>query len=59
MGTKLYQQSLRTIGGVSGMVPADTTGMFDQVKSRILYTIQSGVVTDVIGDSFDLTAFLP
>lgn len=49
-----FISSLSTIGGVSGMVPADTTGMFDQVKSRILYTIQSGVVTDVIGDSFDL-----
>ena len=49
-----FISSLCTIGGVSGMVPADTAGMFDQVKSRILYTIQNGMVTDVIGSSFDL-----
>ena len=46
--------SLSTIGGHSAAVPADTTGMFDDVKSSILYTIQQGTVTDVVGEDFDL-----
>ena len=44
---------LYTIGGVSGPVPSDTTGMFDGVKNSILYEIQSGTVTDEIGEYFN------
>lgn len=48
---------LDTIGGVSGAVPEDTDGMFDGVKNSILYEIQSGTVTDPIGEyyNFDVT----
>ena len=44
---------LYTIGGVSGPVPSDTTGMFDGVKNSILYEIQRGTVTDKIGKYFN------
>ena len=46
--------SLNTIGGTSSIIPTDVTGMFDNVKSDIIYAINSGVVTDVIGNNFDL-----
>ena len=48
-------ENLSSVGGTSGAVPEDTTGMFDDVKSSILYTIESGSVTDIIGNNFDLT----
>lgn len=44
---------LDTIGGVSGAVPEDTDGMFDGVKNSILYEIQSGTVTDPIGEHYN------
>ena len=50
-----WVENLSSVGGTSGVVPADTTGMFDDVKSSILYTIESGSVTDIIGNNFDLT----
>ena len=34
---------------------ADAEKIFSSIKDQILYTIQSGTVTDVIGDHFDLT----
>ncbi len=48
--------SLDSLGGntTSGTIPTDVTGMFDNVKSDIIYAINSGVVTDVIGNNFDL-----
>ena len=49
-----FIEGLSTIGGISGPVPESAAGMFDQVKSDILYTIQKGSVTDVIGEDFDL-----
>ena len=52
--------SLDTIGGISGQIPADVSGMFDQVKSdvlkKILFSIEKGVVTDIIGEKFDLAS---
>lgn len=51
-----FVSTLSSIGGASGMVPADTTGMFDAVKSDILYSLGEGsVVTDVMGsgDNYD------
>ena len=50
-----FVSTLDDFGGASGMVPDDTTGMFDNVKSKILYEFASGTVTDVIGNDFDLT----
>lgn len=47
--------SLNTLGGNSAVITADgVDGMFDSVKNSILYEIQSGTVTDRIGNSFDL-----
>ena len=42
-----YVAHLDTIGGTSSVVPDNVEGMFDNVKSDILYSIQSGTVTDV------------
>lgn len=50
-----WVESLKTIGGTSSAVPKNTEGMFDEVKSSILYAVQSGTINDVIGDDFDLT----
>lgn len=50
-----FVSTLEEFGGTSEMVPDDTTGMFDNVKSKILYEFASGTVTDVIGNDFDLT----
>lgn len=50
-----FVSTLEEFGGTSEMVPDDTTGMFDNVKSKILYEFASGTVTDVIGSDFDLT----
>lgn len=49
--------NLGDIAGYSQELPedkADYEGMFDTVKSSVLYSIQSGTVTDVIGNDFDL-----
>ncbi len=50
--------NLSTIGGTSYIFnedsPADVDGMFDGVCNTILYTLDHGTVTDVIGDDFDL-----
>lgn len=48
-----YVENLNQIGGYSGVVPVDVSGMFDNVKSEILYTIQKGTITDTIGQDFD------
>ena len=48
-------ENLSDLGGSSGAVPAETDGMFDSVKSKIIYAIASGTVTDVIGDHFDVS----
>lgn len=46
-----FVSTLSTLGGgTSGMVPTDTTGMFDAVQSDILYALGEGsTVTDVMG----------
>ncbi len=45
-----YISTLSDLGGESGMVPSNTAGMFDAVKSEILYALGEGsVVTDVMG----------
>lgn len=48
--------NLSSLGGYSTVIPAsadDYSGMFDAVKSSVLYEIESGTVTDVIGNDFD------
>ena len=50
-----WVENLEDLGGTSGAVPENVTGMFDAVESSILYAIQSGTINDVIGDDFDLT----
>lgn len=50
-----FMSGLGTLGGYSTKVDSSQVkGMFDQVKSSILYAIQDGTVTDVIGNNFDL-----
>lgn len=50
-----YISSLDTIAGTSGMVDNNAVdGMFDGVMNTVLYEIESGTVTDVIGNDFDL-----
>lgn len=45
-----WVESLDTIGGTSGAVPSDTTGLFDAVKSDVLYELGAGsTITDVMG----------
>ena len=47
---------LHTIGGNTGVIGSgNVDGMFDDVKSSVVYAIESGTVTDVIGNDFDLT----
>lgn len=49
--------NLGDLGDFSTALPNNSSeydGMFDQVKSSILYAIQDGTVTDVIGNNFDL-----
>lgn len=51
--------NLNDLGGYSSELPesvSDYDGMFDKVKSSVLYEIQSGTVTDVIGNDFDLAS---
>lgn len=52
-----FINGLGTLGGYSTVVGSDgINGMFDGVKDSILYEIQSGTVTDVVGDCFDLVS---
>lgn len=52
----LYMHSLSTDANESGEVSnANAEEMFSSIKNRILYAIEKGTVTDVIGDDFDLT----
>ena len=45
-----YVSTLSDLGGVSGMVPENTDGMFDAVKSEMLYALGEGsTVTDTMG----------
>lgn len=49
--------NLSDLGGFSAEIPQSEdaySGMFDAVKSTVLYDIQGGTVTDVIGDNFDV-----
>ena len=51
--------NLSDLGGYSTTLPQtveEYDGMFDTVKSSVLYEIQSGKVTDVIGSDFDLVS---
>ncbi len=51
--------SLSTIGGYSDTLPTNEDeydGMFDGVKSSILYAVESGNVHDEIGNDFDLVS---
>ena len=51
----LYMHSLSTDANESGKVSnADAKKMFSSIKNRILYAIEKGTVTDVIGKDFDL-----
>lgn len=50
--------NLGDLKGYSAAIPStesEYSGMFDAVKSSVLYEFQSGTVTDVIGSDFDLT----
>lgn len=50
-----FVSSLGTVSGTSGLVDDNTVdGMFDGVMNTVLYEIQRGTVTDVIGAEFDL-----
>lgn len=52
-----FMLGLQTIGGMSRSYTAgdaNVSGMFDEVESQILYEIQRGTVTDVIGKNFEL-----
>ena len=51
--------NLGDLGDASYTLPenaADYDGMFDAVKSTVLYDIESGTVTDVIGSNFDVAS---
>ena len=51
--------NLGDLGDASYRLPenaADYDGMFDAVKSTVLYDIESGTVTDVIGSNFDVAS---
>ncbi len=51
--------NLGDLGDASYALPenaADYDGMFDAVKSTVLYDIESGTVTDVIGSNFDVAS---
>ena len=51
--------NLGDLGDASYTLPenaADYDGMFDAVKSTVLYDIESGTVTDVIGSTFDVAS---
>lgn len=46
---------LSTIGGYTSKVGSDNvSGMFNAVQSSVVYAIEKGTVTDVIGDNFDV-----
>ena len=48
--------NLGDLGGFSSVIPEtkeEYSGMFDAVKSSVLYEIEEGTVTDVIGEDFD------
>ena len=50
--------NLGDFGDFSGAIPdstADYDGMFDAVLSHVLYAIESGTISDMVGDYFDLT----
>lgn len=53
----IFIENLKDIAGSSSKVPDNVSGMFDGVKNSILYEIQSGTVTDPIGEyyNFDVT----
>lgn len=49
-----YVENLSQIGGHSEVIPTDVSGIFDSVKSDILYAMKAGSIRDIIGDDFDL-----
>ncbi len=51
----LYMHALCSDSENAGEISnADAQSMFSTMKNRILYTVEDGVVTDVIGNDFDL-----
>lgn len=50
-----YCQSQSTNAGAGSISNANAKEIFSGIKDAILYTIQSGSVTDIIGDDFDLS----
>ena len=50
-----YCQSKSTNAGYGSISNTDAKKIFSEIQDAILYAIQRGTVTDVIGDSFDLT----
>ena len=51
----LYLQDYSTNAGAGIFHDANSEKIFQEIKDEILYSIQSGVVTDIIGKNFDLT----
>ena len=51
----LYLQDYSTNAGADIFHDANSEEIFQEIKDEILYSIQSGVVTDIIGKNFDLT----
>lgn len=51
----LYLQDYSTNAGAGIFHDANSEEIFQEIKDEILYSIQSGVVTDIIGKNFDLT----
>ena len=51
----LYLQDYSTNAGAGIFHDANSEEIFQEIKDEILYSIQSGVVTDIIGENFDLT----
>ena len=51
----LYLQDYSTNAGAGIFHDANSAKIFQEIKDEILYSIQSGVVTDIIGKNFDLT----
>ena len=51
----LYLQNYSTNAGAGIFHDANSEEIFQEIKDEILYSIQRGVVTDIIGKNFDLT----
>lgn len=51
-----YLNGMSSNAGQSAISNADPEKVFKDIRDEILYEIQSGIVTDVIGDDFDLVS---